>query len=465
MQEEPIAAVATAPGEGAVGIVRLSGEGAVGLADRVFRSLHGKASLKSARDRMLLHGVARDPASGRTVDEVLVVVARGPRSYTGEDVVEFFCHGGRAAVGAILSALIAVGARPARPGEFTLRAFLNGRMDLVQAEAVADVVSARSRQALGSAVSGVLGGLTRRVAALKEELLATAAHLEAALDFAEEEVPPLAWEEVQGRLESIRAGLRELLGEARLGRLYREGLRVVLAGRPNVGKSSLLNALLGRERAIVAPVPGTTRDTLEETAVVEGVPLCLVDTAGLRAGGDAIEREGVHRARREIGEAQVVVLVLDGSEPLRADDREAAAEVTGRPAVVAVNKRDLAGAVSDQEAGALLPGRTVLRVSARTGEGLEDLTRAVLAAGTAAGGGPAGLEGAQDTVVTRARQEEALRRAEGAVDRALKEARGRREELVAAQVRQALYALGELTGENVDDDLLERLFATFCVGK
>lgn len=475
MPEETIAAVATPPGEGAVGVIRLSGKTAVEVADRVFHSLHGKKSLAVESRRNLWHGVAVAPGTGEILDEVLVAVARGPRSYTGEDVVEFFCHGGELVLGRVLDALLAAGARPARPGEFTERAFLNGRIDLPQAEAVVDLVRARSDEARRAAVGSLLGGLAAQVKEVKEGLVAVLAHLEAALDFPEEEVPPLAWEDVTGALAEAEGRIGGLLAGARRGRLYREGLRVALVGRPNVGKSSLLNALVGRERAIVTGVPGTTRDVLEEGTVWAGVPVCLVDTAGLRPARDVVEEEGVRRARREVAAAGVVVLVLDGSEPLRAEDREAAAGLAVQAVVVAVNKADLPQAVTERDVEELLPDRRAVSVSARTGAGLPALEGAVLAtagvgaAGQAGAGAPrraAGWEGRQDVLVTRARQEEALRRAKRDIVAAQREAgRAQGEELIAARVRGALHALGELTGESVDDEVRRAIFSTFCLGK
>lgn len=469
MQDETIVALATPPGEGAVGVIRLSGEGALQAGSAVFRSLHGGGPLYQAPERKLVHGVAVDPVSGAVLDEVLVAAARGPRTYTGEDVVEFFCHGGRMVLDQVLAALVTAGARPARPGEFTERAFLNGRIDLAQAEAVADVVRARSAEAARAAASGLLGGLGQRVRELKEPLVKLLAHLEAALDFVEEEVPPVGEAEVKEALAEAAGGLRRLLAGARRGRLYREGLRAVLVGRPNVGKSSLLNALVGRERAIVTSVPGTTRDVLEEEVVFEGVPVCLVDTAGLRAARDEVEAEGVRRAREAAEQAAVVVLVLDGSVALTPEDREAAALVAGRTGVVAVNKADRPPAVDSSEVRGLAPGWPAVAVSALTGNGLEELGSAIVraAAGESVGPTPSlNWEGRQDALVMRARQEEAFRRAERAVSQAQADLEhGRGEELVASDVKLALAALGEVTGENVDEEVIAALFATFCVGK
>ncbi|HHW14506.1 MAG TPA: tRNA uridine-5-carboxymethylaminomethyl(34) synthesis GTPase MnmE [Firmicutes bacterium] len=467
-QEETIAAIATPPGEGAVGVIRLSGAGAIRIADAVFRSLHGRGSLLQAGERRLLHGVAVEPGTGAALDEVLVAVARAPRTYTGEDVVEFSCHGGAVVLERVLAALLSAGARLARPGEFTQRAFLNGRIDLAQAEAVIDVVRARSAEGLQAAVGGLLGALGRRVGELKNRLVALLAHLEAALDFPEDEVPPVEQGTVERELGEVEAELGRLLAGAGRGRLYREGLRAVLVGRPNVGKSSLLNALLGRDRAIVTGVPGTTRDVLEEGVVLAGVPVCLVDTAGLRAARDEVEAEGIRRTREAAGQAAVAVLVVDGSVGLAAEDREAAALVAGRAGVVAVNKADRPRVLGEDEVRVLAPGWPVVEVSAVTGQGLEELGSAIVGVAAGVAGEQSGLEleGRQDVVVMRARQEEALRRAEEAVGKARQGARrGLGEELVASEVRQALHALGEITGENVDDEVIAKVFSTFCLGK
>lgn len=449
-------------------MLRLSGERALEVAGRVFRSLHGKRSLAEAPDRTLLHGVVVDPGSGEKLDEVLVAAFRGPHSYTGEDVVEIFGHGGQFVLRRVMAALQAAGARAAGPGEFTYRAFLNGRLDLASAEAVVDVVRARSEEGLRCAVDGLLGALSRRVGLLRDDLLAVLAHLEAALDFPDEEIPPVAWPEVDGRLTAVKREVRRLLAGAGQGRLYREGLRVVLIGRPNVGKSSLLNALLGQERAIVTGVPGTTRDVLEENTVLAGVPVCLVDTAGLRSARDAVEEEGVRRARLAARGGHVGLWVVDGSVPLQDEDREAARELRAHLSLVVVNKADRGRIVTGSEVEELLPGRRQIEVSARTGKGLKRLGEAIVEEGRAAlgGGGGASLEGRQDAVVTHARHEAALRRAEQELAAALREGgRGAGEELVAARLRAALDALGEISGESVDDEVLREIFATFCIGK
>lgn len=465
LEPDTIVAVATAPGSGAVGVLRLSGPEAVEVADRVFRPLHGRRALAETGSYRMRHGLVVAPGTGRAVDEVLAFVAREPRSYTGEDVVEFSGHGGAASLGAVLGALVEAGARPARPGEFTLRAFLNGRMDLSQAESVADVVQARSGEALACAVEGLRGRLGQRVRAMAGELVEVLAHLEAALDFDDQEVPAVSLSEVGAKVGQIEANLQGLLADARKGRLYREGLRVVLAGRPNVGKSSLLNALVGRERAIVTEVPGTTRDVLEETVVVEGVPVCLVDTAGLRTAVDPIEVEGVRRARMALEGASVVVLVVDGSVGWSGGDREAAVAIEGTPAVVAVNKSDLGLALDMEELEAVAPRTRSARVSALTGEGLGQLWDEIMAA-AGLSREEQGSEGRQDVLVTSARHEEALLRAAGELALARREAeQSGGEELVAARLRAAVHALGEITGESVDEEVLKEIFSSFCLGK
>ncbi|MGE5509420.1 MAG: tRNA uridine-5-carboxymethylaminomethyl(34) synthesis GTPase MnmE [Chitinophagales bacterium] len=466
MDSETIVAVATPPGLGAVGVLRLSGPHAVKIADRVFRPLHGSVPLRETKSHRVRHGLAVFPGTGRVGDEVLVFVARGPRSYTGEDVVEFSCHGGPAPVGAVLDALVQAGARPARPGEFTLRAFLNGRMDLSQAEAVSDIVRARSGEALAAAVAGLQGKLGERIRASAAELVDLLAHLEAALDFDDQEVPPVQPGEVGAATARVERQLRELVSGARAGRLYREGLRVVLAGRPNVGKSSLLNVLTGRDRAIVTEVPGTTRDPVEDSLVVDGVPVCLVDTAGLRETADRIEAEGVRRAEAAVEAASVAVLVVDGSAPLTSEDFGAARRMPVPAGVVAVNKADLPQVVEACDVEALVPGARLVRVSALRGSGLAGFWREVMAAAGLGGEGGSGLEGRQDALVTSARHEEALRRAIRELEGARVEAgRGGGEELVAARVRAALRALGEITGESVDEEVLAAIFSSFCLGK
>jgi tRNA modification GTPase len=453
--------LATPPGVSALAVVRLSGADAVAVADRVFR---GRRSLAALAARTLAYGRAVDGA-GELLDEVTAVVLRAPASATGEDVVELTCHGGTRSAPRLLAALLAAGARPARAGEFTERAFLHGRIDLAQAEAVADVIHAETDLAHRLAARQIEGGLSRGLSAVAESLRDALAEVEARVDFAEDvdgvAVPPA----VARALAGAEAALDRLLAGADLGRRAREGARVVLVGRPNAGKSSLFNALLGEDRALVTAEPGTTRDALAEHLDLEGMPVRLLDTAGLRQAF-AVEALGVERARRELAGADLALWVIDGSRVATAEDHAAFAAVAARPHVIARTKADLPPAPGNgADGGAGGFPRTpagAIAVSAVTGEGLPAL-RAALAAALREGR-PAGA--AAEALVTNSRHIEALARAREAIAAARARAgEGAPGELVAGDVRAALEALGEVTGEAVAPDLLERIFARFCIGK
>ncbi|MCC7106027.1 MAG: tRNA uridine-5-carboxymethylaminomethyl(34) synthesis GTPase MnmE [Chloroflexi bacterium] len=449
---DTIVAIATAPGEAAIAVVRLSGPRSREILETIFRP-SGKAP---RRPWTMVHGWVVDPFRDRPIDEALAVYMPGPHSYTAEDVVEIHCHGGRLVPRAVMELALTVGARPAQPGELTLRAFLNGRLDLAQAESVLDVIKARTDQAQRLALAGLAGRLSSRISALREELVEVRAHLEASLDFSEEDLP---LRDVSPGVERARAAVGELLAGADRGIVVRQGVRTAIVGRPNVGKSSLLNALLRADRAIVTDIPGTTRDTVEETADLGGVPFWLIDTAGLRETLDAVERVGVERSRAALASAALVVLVLDRSEPLAAEDRRLAEEIQDRPVVVAINKMDLPGVIPLGEALRLIPGAEAIELSARTGEGLADLEQAMLRTAV----GP--LEG-QDLAVASPRQKDALLRARAALDQAVVALRdGTPPDVLAGEVAIAVRALGEITGQDATEDLLDAIFSRFCIGK
>ena len=450
---DTIAAVATPPGLSALAVVRLTGPSAVEIADRVFR---GRRALADAPPRTLVYGRAID-AEGGFLDEVTAAVLRAPASATGEDMVELTCHGGSRSAPRLLQALLAGGARGARAGEFTERAFLHGRIDLAQAEAVADVIHAETDLAHRLAARQIEGGLSRGLSAVAESLRDALAEIEARVDFAEDVGGVAVPAPVASALEEASAALARLLDGADLGRRARDGARVVLAGRPNAGKSSLFNALLGEDRAIVDPEPGTTRDALAERLDLEGMPVRLLDTAGLREAF-AIEGRGVERARRELQGADLVLWVVDGAKAPGPVDEEAFATLEGRPHVVAASRCDLGP--THPLVAQVHP--TAVAVSGLTGEGLPAL-RAALASALR-GGRPAGA--AAEALVTNARHIDALGRARAAISAARAQAtEGAPGELVAGDVRAALEALGEVTGEAVAPDLLERIFARFCIGK
>lgn len=436
-------------------MVRLSGPQAELIARRLFRPRRPADPWQSHR---LSLGHLVD-ARGRVIDEVLLTLMRAPHSYTREDVVEIQCHSGPQVLKAVLAAVLEGGARLARPGEFTLRAFLSGRLSLPQAEAVLEVVQAKSAAALRVAQGHLAGGLGRRLAAAREALLAQLARMEAALDFPEEAEELEAGEMARG-LEAARQGLERLASTYRGGRLLREGLKVVIAGRPNVGKSSLLNRLLEEDRAIVTDIPGTTRDLIEETVTWEGLPVRLTDTAGLRAGGDTVEELGMAKTRERLAAADLVLYLVDGSAPLAAEDRQAFSELAGQPGLTVVNKSDLPPILTGEEIATASP-LPVVRLSARTGQGVDDLKAAVVQAVLAGG------VAIQGEVVTQARHHQHLAAALGHLERC-------REllpegpppwELAAEDLRGAIRELGELTGDETGEDVLDRIFSQFCIGK
>ncbi len=451
--EDTIAAVSTPPGEGGIGIVRLSGPDAVAIAGRVFVSTTGRDIAHA--NRRVFHGHVAD-AQGGIVDEVLLHVMRAPHSYTREDVVEINCHGGAGPVAAVLDETLRQGARLAEPGEFTLRAFLNGRIDLVQAEAVVDQIRARTHAGLRAAATAASGALSKELHAMKDNLADALARIEASVDFPDDDLPELVDEPLRIRLEKTLERMRALLSTAEAGRLYREGACIAIAGRPNVGKSSLFNALLRDARAIVSAQPGTTRDRIEETIALSGVPVRLVDTAGLRHAHDEVERIGVSIARDAMQTADIVLLVLDASCPATEEDAALAEELRAleRPVWVAWNKIDLA---PESLPPAGFHGLTP--ISALTGEGVEALEKDL--AGLLLGGASIAPD---QGLITRVHQRDSLRRAAEALERILARF-GESPELLSIDLRDALDALGEITGETTPEDLLDRIFASFCIGK
>jgi tRNA modification GTPase len=459
MEHDTIAAIATAPGEGGVGIVRLSGPDAAAIAARIFRPLR-PGPLRPYR---LRYGHVVDPASGAVVDEALAALMRAPRSFTREDVVELSCHGGPLPLQAVLALALAAGARLARPGEFTMRAFLNGRLDLSQAEATLDVIRARTDAGLALAQAQLGGWLAREVRAARAALLECLAYVSVVVDFPEDEVEP---QDIGPQLRAGLAAVERLLRGADQGIIYRQGARAAIVGRPNVGKSSLLNALLRADRAIVTPIPGTTRDTLEETANLGGVPVVLVDTAGIRESDDTVERLGVERSRAALAEADLALLVLDAAHPLSPEDHAIAALTAAKPTLLVWNKADAAGAGARLEsAGDALRHQRVVaaaRTSALTGAGVEELAGAIARA--LLGDAPAAAGEAR--LVSSPRHRDALRRADEHLRGALSGWEiGHPPDLIAGDLTAALNALGEITGETVGDDLLDVIFSRFCIGK
>jgi tRNA modification GTPase len=455
MRTDTIAAIATPPGEGGIGIVRVSGSAAFPIAERLFRRHGGSKPLQSHR---AYFGVIVDPATGETLDRALLLPFRAPRSYTGEDVAEFHCHGSPYLLRRVLELVWREGARPAEPGEFTLRAFLNGKLDLAQAEAVADLICARSEAQLRSALALHEGRLSHQVHALGDELLRLLATVEAHIDFSEElgELDPHA---LIPDLQYLLQRLDALLQGARAGRILREGARVAIVGRPNVGKSSLLNALLGEERAITTDIPGTTRDTLEESLIIGGVPLVILDTAGLRESADVVEQIGIERARRAAERADLILFVYDLTAPDWDADRALLETLPAHaPKLLVGNKMDAADPAQVQRACSVFPDSVL--ISALTGAGLDALQEAILTA----------LEvqriGEETLTLTHQRHIQAVADAKRALEHARDALQhGYSPDLIAVDLRAAWLALGAITGETADETLVQRIFRDFCIGK
>lgn len=465
--DDTICAMATTPGSGGIGILRLSGAHAVNLADQFVRLRSGASLRLNESHKLYLADLIhpRTPSSiNGVIDEVFVVVMRAPRSYTGEDVVEIQGHGNSVIASRMVSAALAAGCRLAEPGEFTRRAFLNGRLDLSQAEAVLDTIEASSEEAAIVAQRHLRGDLGRVVAGFRDELVTLLAHVEAGIDFVDEEDTRFIDERaLMAQLDHTRAWVARALETAGTGRLLREGARVVLAGPPNVGKSSLLNALLREERAIVSPVPGTTRDVIEESMLVNGLRVSLMDTAGLRHTGDALEEEGMRRTRAALSSADLVLHVRACTEDaLKAED---IAVRDGRLGGLDVwNKADLLKEEDrDRMQWALgsRPSATRVLVSALTGEGIADLRDAIHAALF-----PPQLEAEGGVVITNLRHVDALQRTGESLNLAIEAIQaGKEAECIAVDLRAAADALGEITGAITSDEILNKVFSTFCIGK
>jgi tRNA modification GTPase len=457
-QQDSIAAVVTPPGESGIGVIRVSGADAVSLVKRLFRS-PGSTDLTKVPSHTCHYGqlVADHP-----LDQVLITVFRSPHSYTGEDVVEISMHGNPRLLHQALQACLEQGARLADPGEFTQRAFLNGKMDLTQAEAVADLIRAKTDQAQAAALAQLEGQLAAKVRALRDSLLPLLAHVEVGLDHSDEDHDFLSRQTLTAKCAEVQAELDQILISSKVSKILRDGLRVAIVGRPNVGKSSLLNALLKEDRAIVTPIAGTTRDTLEESLNWEGIPVILTDTAGMRQqAADPVEQLGIERSQKALKAADVVLCVLDGSEPLSPEDKILIQGCLKKPHLWVVNKNDLPATWRRSELEALNGKSPALPVSAKTGEGLHELVQAVKQLSL---GGQASADDARWLI--NSRHEAALRAAREALARAAEAAqRQAYEECVALELRCALTALGDILGETATDDLLDKIFSTFCIGK
>lgn len=451
---DTIAAIATPLGESGIGVIRISGPGAYAVGDAIFHST-SSTPLGQRRDRSIQYGTIRDD-DGRDVDEVLLLIMKGPHSYTAEDVLEIQCHGGRQALQEILQLVLSHGARMSNPGEFTQRAFANGRLDLAQAEAVMDVIQAKSARGLTSAVSQLEGRLSRVIGTMRKELTDFITRLEVTIDYPEEDLEDITVPDVEGSVWDMIKRLDDMLAQSKSGKLIRDGVMAAIAGTPNAGKSSLLNRLVQEERAIVTDVPGTTRDVIEEWITIQGVPICLVDTAGIRDTDDTVEKIGVRRAKEYMDKADIVIVVVDGSRPLTAEDVAVLDDARGREAVIALNKIDKGRVVMEGDlADYDLP---VYAISAGTGEGMDAFKEYLL---TFAGG-----QSSADVLLTNARHIELVRQSREALQRALQTIEdGMPVDLAVVDLREAWDLLGSITGDSVHTDMVEEIFSRFCLGK
>lgn len=454
---DTIAAIATPLGESGIGVIRISGSKAYDVGDAIFQS---KSSLPLAqrRDRSIQYGLIVDD-DGKAVDEVILLIMKGPRSYTAEDVLEIQCHGGRQSLSEILGLVLRHGARLANPGEFTQRAFVNGRLDLAQAEAVMDVIQAKSAQGLTSAVSQLEGRLSRVVGDMRLHLTDFITRLEVTVDYPEEDLEEIEVPDIAGAIRDMERRLDDMLAESKSGRMMRDGVMAAIAGTPNAGKSSLLNRFLETERAIVTDVPGTTRDVIEEWITIQGVPICLVDTAGIRSTDDTVEQIGVRRAKEYMDRADIILVVVDQSRPLQEEDRQILETARGRQALIVLNKEDLQPAFETEELQSY--GLPLLSISASTGAGMGELKDAMLSLAL-----QQGLTTAQSALLANTRHIELVRQSREALQRALDTIEaGMPVDCAIVDIREAWELLGSITGDTVHDDIIEEIFSRFCLGK
>ena len=473
--EDTIAAVSTAYGEGGIGIVRISGSEALSVLRKLFRK--GRFSLDAAtgdcpapdfEDRHMYYGHIIDPASGELVDEVLAVFMKGPHTYTCEDVAEINGHGSVAALRRILQLALENGARMAEPGEFTRRAFLGGRLDLSQAEAVMDLIEAETEGSLSAAASQLSGRLSARIRELRAGLMDILVDMAVNMDYPDEDIEQIVYGKLSDSLKGLIAQVQTLKDTADTGRVLKDGLKVAIVGRPNVGKSSLLNALTGMERAIVTHVPGTTRDTITETIDLGGIPVRIMDTAGIRETSDEIEQIGIEKSRASVQDADLVFFVMDGSETVTEEDREIAAMLaqSGKKTILLLNKQDLGNELSDDAAAALVPGAMIRRTQLLTGaadearisEVLEEIIREMVYSGS--------VRQKDSVMITGARHEALISAALSSLqDACARTQEGEPLELIEIDVHEAYDALGEIIGEAVAGDVVDQVFARFCLGK
>ena len=468
MEGTTIAAVSTAYGESGIGVVRMSGPEALSIGERIFRAgavfdpdARQDEHTLSVRPRYMHYGHIVDPVDGKPLDEVLCVYMKAPHSYTGEDLVEIQCHGSAVSIRNILSLCLRMGAEAAERGEFTKRAFLNGRIDLSQAEAVVDLIKARAGRSYDAAFSQMKGCLSRRIGEIRSELLELLVSLTVNMDYPDEDIEEITYKTIINSVSAIRDELSELNKRTGEGKILRDGLGVAIVGRPNVGKSSLMNVFLAQDRSIVTAVPGTTRDIIEESAVLRGIPVRFIDTAGIRRAEDDVETIGVERSKEALTKADLLLLVLDASEELSPEDLDVIAMAKDQPCIAVLNKQDLVPKLSKESLADLLPGVSCIEISASLGRGireLEDAIEAFICSGA--------VRREDDLLVTNVRHTDLIRKAMSELGEAKKMAEnGEAIDFIEVNCRTAYDYLGAITGETAGDEVIEEIFSRFCLGK
>lgn len=453
---DTIAAIATAVGESGISIIRISGSNALNIVSSIFIGKNHR-DLTNIKPYTMRYGHIMDKETSESIDEVLVSYMKGPRSFTAEDCIEINCHGGIIATNKVLEQVIKAGARIAEPGEFTKRAFLNGRIDLSQAEAVIDLIRAKTELSMKSALMQSEGRISKEINSLRNKLLGTIAHIEATVDFPEEDLEEITSNRVINNLEEILKDIEHLLNTANEGKILREGLNIVIIGKPNVGKSSLLNTLLMEKRAIVTDVPGTTRDVIEEYINLDGIPVKIVDTAGIRETEDVVEKIGVEKSKEKINEADLIILMLDLSRELDAEDKDIIEYIKDRKYIVLLNKIDLGRRLQDEGIKDL---KNIIEISAKAGIGIEQLKAKIKDLFFS------GEIKTTEVIITNSRHKEALYRAKERCKAALYTlTSGISIDLASIDVRSAWFHLGEITGETLDEDIIDKIFSEFCIGK
>lgn len=458
---DTISAISTPRGEGGIGIVRMSGPSSLSIIKKIFLPNRRQIDIENIKTHSIIYGHIIDPETGEHIDEVLVSIMLSPKTYTKEDIVEINCHGGNVPLSKVLELTLKMGARLAEPGEFTKRAFLNGRIDLSQAEAVADIIRAKTDLSLKIAVNQLEGHLSKKIKQIQDDLVSLLASIEVAIDFPDEDLDFLKPEEILDQIEYIYEKLNSIMATADEGRIITEGIKGVIVGRPNVGKSSLFNALLKEDRAIVTSIPGTTRDVIEEFVNLDGVPLKLTDTAGIRETEDIIEVISIDRAKAHLDQADLILMVLDGSETLTDDDRHLISLVKDKKTIIVINKIDLPQMLNKEELETLIGDVPIAYVSAINESNLQQLKAFIH-----------NIVLHKDSVqtdpifVTKIWQKDAIRRAMESLKLAMESVKSNMsEELVAVDLRGALKSLGEITGETASEDILDQIFSRFCIGK